>query len=388
MFYNKLNTRHITDNKKFWKTVKPLFSEKYSSRNKITLLEGNNIISKDEEVAETMNTFFPNVVKELDIKACSKDKSHCNPDLDHISNIITKFKDHPSILKIKGMIDITNPFSLSKINELVVSTYIKSLDINKPTTFNNILVRFLVEDNDIVLPCITNIYNDSLSNLDYPTLLKVADITPVNKNDDTTKKDNYRPVSILPVISKIFERIIFDKISSYIDSFLFPFLSGFRQGFSTQHCLIVMLERWRNALDNNNKAGAVLTDLSKAFDCINHDLLIAKLNVYGLVHESLAYIYSYLSERKQRTKINNSFSSWSYIYSIVKFLQIQIPTDRTSGTRTRATPLTTTSAPRRVRVYMRVRVFIHVCLCLFVCVLVYMYVCVRGCVCVIDVIYK
>ena len=110
------------------------------------------------------------------------------------------------------MIDITNPFSLSKINELVVSTYIKSLD--KPTTFNNIPVRFLVENNDIVSPFITNIYNDSLSNLDYPTLLKVADITPVHKKDDTTKKDNYRPVSILPVISKIFERIIFEQISS------------------------------------------------------------------------------------------------------------------------------------------------------------------------------
>ena len=200
-------------------------------------MESNNIISKDEDVAETMTTFFSNAVKELDIKVCSKDKSHCNPDLDHISNIINKFKDHPSILKIKGMIDITNPFSLSKINELVVSTYIKSLDINKPTTFNNIPVRFLVENNDIVSPFITNIYNDSLSNLDYPTLLKVADITPVHKKDDTTKKDNYRPVSILPVISKIFERIIFDQICSYIDSFLSPFLSGFRQGFSTQHCL-------------------------------------------------------------------------------------------------------------------------------------------------------
>ena len=223
MFYNKLNTRDITDNKKFWKTVKPLFSEKYSSRNKITLLEGNNIISKDEEVAETKNTFFSNVGKELDIKVCSKDKSHCNPDLDHISNIITKFKDHPSILKIKGMIDITNPFSLSKINELVVSTYIKSLDINKPTTFNNIPVRFLVENNDIVSLFITNIYNDSLSNLDYPTLLKVADITPVHKKDDTTKKDNYRPVNILPVISKIFERIIFDQISSLYTAFYLYF---------------------------------------------------------------------------------------------------------------------------------------------------------------------
>ena len=74
-FYNKLNTRDITDNKKFWKTSKPLFSEKHNSRNKITLVEGNNIISKDEEVPETMNAFFCNAVIELDIKGFPIDKS-------------------------------------------------------------------------------------------------------------------------------------------------------------------------------------------------------------------------------------------------------------------------------------------------------------------------
>ena len=186
------------------------------------------------------------------------------------------------------------------------------LDINKPTTYKNIPVRLLVENNDS--PFITNIYNDSISNLDYLTLLKVADITPVYRKSEITKKDNYRPVSILPVISKIFEHI-FNQVSSTIDSFLSPFLSGFHQGFSTQHCLIVMLERWRKELDNNSKAGAILTDFSKAFDCINYELLIAKLKVYGFEHESLAYIYSYISERKQRTKINNSLSSWSCIKS-------------------------------------------------------------------------
>ena len=169
---------------------------------------------------------------------------------------------------------------------------------------------------DIISPLIAKIYNESISNLDYPTLLKMADITPIHKKDETTKKDNYRPVSILPVISKIFEHIIFDQISSYIDSLLSPFLSGFCQGFGTQHCLIVMLERWRKALDNNSEAGAILTDLSNAFDCINHELLIAKLKVYGFEHDSLAYIYSYFSERKQRTKVN-SFSAWSAIQSRV-----------------------------------------------------------------------
>ena len=76
-----------------------------------------------------------------------------------------------------------------------------------------------------------------------------------------------------------------------------------------------MLEKWRKALDNGKLAGALLTDLSKAFDCINHDLLIAKLHVYGFDHGSLTYIYSYLTGRLQRTKINNSFSTWADIMS-------------------------------------------------------------------------
>ena len=92
-------------------------------------------------------------------------------------------------------------------------------------------------------------------------------------------------------------------------------LCGFRKGYSTQHCLIIMLEKWKKALDKQNIAGALLTDLSKAFDSINQDLLIAKLAAYGFALSSLKLIASYLSGRKQRTKVNNSFSKWSEITS-------------------------------------------------------------------------
>ena len=76
-----------------------------------------------------------------------------------------------------------------------------------------------------------------------------------------------------------------------------------------------MLARFRKALDGNNKFGALLTDLSKAFDCLNHELLIAKLNAYGFDHASLRLISSYLSKRKHRTEFNNSFSDWADIYT-------------------------------------------------------------------------
>ena len=106
---------------------------------------------------------------------------------------------------------------------------------------------------------------------------------------------------------------MYNQIYLYIEKHLSSFLFGFRKGYSTEECLIIMLEKWKQALDKKSKAGAILTDLSKAFDCLNHKLLIAKLHAYGFSIPSLEYIYSYLSERNQRTKIGSVSSSWKMI---------------------------------------------------------------------------
>ena len=135
-------------------------------------------------------------------------------------------------------------------------------------------------------------------------------MTPVHKKDAKTSKDNYRPVSILSDISKIHERLLFKQISEYFEPILSKFQCGFRKGYSAQHCLLAMLEKWKSAVDNKRNFGALLTDLSKAFDCLPHDLLLAKLNAYGFSLPALRLVQSYLSNRKQRTKINSEFSSW------------------------------------------------------------------------------
>ena len=106
-----------------------------------------------------------------------------------------------------------------------------------------------------------------------------------------------------------------EQISKFIDKNLSPYLSGFRKGYNTQHCLLLMIEKWKKALDNKKHAGAILTDLSKAFDCINHELLIAKLDAYGFDKNSLKFIHSYLTGRKQRTNVNNFLSTWKTITS-------------------------------------------------------------------------
>ena len=125
----------------------------------------------------------------------------------------------------------------------------------------------------------------------------------MHKKDSKSKKDHYRPISALPNISKIYERLFFKQISEHFEQFLSKYQCGFRKGFSAQHSLLSMLEKWKSAVDNKKVFGALLTDLSKAFDCLSHDLLIAKLRL----------VQNYLSNRKQRTKINTEYSSWEEI---------------------------------------------------------------------------
>ena len=98
-----------------------------------------------------------------------------------------------------------------------------------------------------------------------------------------------------------------------MNHFLPKYQCGFRKGFNAQHYLLAMLEKWKKTVDTKKVFGALLTDLSKAFDCLPHDLIIAKLSAYGFSLPALNPILNYLVNRKQRTKINDSYSPWSGI---------------------------------------------------------------------------
>ena len=102
-------------------------------------------------------------------------------------------------------------------------------------------------------------------------------------------------------------------MSHFFENILSKYQCGFRKGVSTQHCLLAILEKWKRSIDNGKAFDALLTDLSKAFDCLDHELLIAKLNAYGFSLTASKLIHDYLSNRKQRTKINLSYSSWHEI---------------------------------------------------------------------------
>ena len=118
-------------------------------------------------------------------------------------------------------------------------------------------------------------------------------------------------------MSKIYERFIHNCLSSDAESFLSKFVSAYRKSYSSNHVLLRLIENWKKSLDNKNFVGTALMDLSKAFDCIPHDLLVAKLHAYGLSNDDVTFVYSYLKRRKQGVKINDTESIFQILLSVV-----------------------------------------------------------------------
>ena len=169
---------------------------------------------------------------------------------------------------------------------------------------------------EIICEPLKNIWNEEIiRNKKFPTKLKLADITPIFKMLESIFVENYKPISILPTVSKIFERIMLNQMKDFVEKHLSPYICGYRRGYNCQYALLAMIERGKRSLDNNEFAGCVLMDLSKAFDTINHQLLVAKLYAYGFSKNACELILNYLSNRWHRTKINTSFSSWAELLS-------------------------------------------------------------------------
>ena len=175
---------------------------------------------------------------------------------------------------------------LRYINEIGIKKS-SSGEISPPITIIKLAKK------EILIP-ITNCINKCISIKSFPDELTVADVIPVFKKEDPNNKANYRPISLLPIISKIFERVLFEQIEKFSEKILSPKLSGFRKGHSTQHALLNLLKNWQKTLDKSGVIGTVLMDLSKAYDCLLHDLLIAKLSAYGFEDSATSLILEIL----------------------------------------------------------------------------------------------
>ena len=171
-----------------------------------------------------------------------RDKYEGNPN-NTIENRVKKYVRHPSVLKIKEYITTENAFSFSLTTTQQFEIEIQQLDPKKASAENDIPTKVLIETSDAASHYLPKICNNSKKDHIFPESLKLADVIPMHKNDERTNKENYRPVSLLPITSKLFERDMYKQIHRYTDKYLSPYLFGFRKGHSTEQCLTVMLEQ-------------------------------------------------------------------------------------------------------------------------------------------------
>ena len=283
--------------KDFWPTIKPFLTNKGSHfDNNIVLCNNDDIINDQSEVAEIFNNYFVNVAKDIGSDSCEVNENH------------------PSIKTIRENCSVENTLFFKEINDDFVEKQINKISVNKATGFDGISMKILKMSKPVIVKPITKLINMSIKTSEFPDTLKEAQVIPLHKKNSQLEAGNYRPVSILPAVSKFFERAIYQQLIDYFGKIFHPSLSAFRPGYGCNTALLKIIEDWKKAVDKNLYVAAILMDLSKAFDCLPHNLLLLKLKAYGLSKEALDLIDNYLSNRKQCVKVGAYFTTWQNIY--------------------------------------------------------------------------
>ncbi|KAK6176060.1 hypothetical protein SNE40_014416 [Patella caerulea] len=282
--------------KDFWPTIRPFLTNKGSCHDTaITLCENDTIKSDQNNVCNIFNDFYINVANDIGKDSIKIDSEQ-------------NFQDHPRIKAIKT--SNNQNFSFNPVSEKDVSGFLKQIGDKKATGVDNISVKILKKTESVMIPHITELINTMFIKCTFPQQLKLAKETPVHKTNDQLTKGNFRPVSILTIVSKLFERATSIQLNNHFTDVFHPYLSAFRSGYICQSALVVLTEEWKKAVDENRYIGAILMDLSKAFDCLLHALIIVKLKASGLTDDAVQLLSTYLENRKQCVQIGNHRSTF------------------------------------------------------------------------------
>ena len=231
-----------------------------------------------------MNNYFINITKHLNLKP------HTTSNTTEIEQITSAFNNHASIKKIREVFPeiSSNNFKFTKVTKQSVKNEVLKLNTKKSSTNGSIPGTILKQSVETYLPFLTKAINLAITECEFPDKLKKSEVIPLYKKQDPLKKENYRPISLLLHVSKVFERILYAQINNYMQNKLSKYVIGFRKSHGTQHSLMIMLEKWKNVIDKGEYVCVLFIDLSKAFDTtINHDLLLAKLRAYGFSNNAL-----------------------------------------------------------------------------------------------------
>ena len=221
------------------------------------------------------------------------------------------FYDHSSIKAIqanKGIKGDEDCLSFKLTNTTLIEELLSKINTRKACGHDMLPSRFIRDSSRAIAGPIAKILNTSIAQSRYPSRWKMGLVTPLFKKDEELDKRNYRPVTVLPCLKNIFEKLLLGQIKDFYHGLLSDFISAYRRRHSCETALLKLTEDWRACRDRKELVAVVFIHLSKAFDTIPHPLLLAKLKAYGLSSSACALFADYLSGRSQRVEVGDSFS--------------------------------------------------------------------------------
>ena len=288
-YFQNLIDENSDNSKKLWKTLNSLIpNDKRCNIIPHFLTDNGKEISNKKEIAETFNKFFSTIGSKLASAFPFYETSHICPK------------------------PVLNDFFFQSVSLSTVSKIISGLDNGKATGLDDICVKSLKAGSPILAYYLTHIFNLSLNSGVVPKCWKRKRVTPLFKKGDADDVNNYRPISILPIPMKVFEKIVHFQVSEFLERncIISEYQSGFRNGHSTDTAVSFVADYVLGEVAKKKYVGAVLVDLKKAFDTVDHVILLKKLFCYGIRDVPFDWFESYLSDREQCSMVGDSKSSF------------------------------------------------------------------------------
>ena len=290
-YYQHMLTRYKHDLKKTWNTlITPMYRNKKNKAYPDRINTGDKIITNAQDIVNYFNSFFSSIGPKL----------------------ATTIRQTPAHDYKKYLTRIINTsFSFKEITPGNVTNMINNFLPKSSCGHDGLSMKLIKSLKEYLFRPLSLVINQSFCTGIFPDKLKIAKITPLFKKGDESIVDNYRPISVLPALSKIFEKIAFIQLYDYfnINKLLYRGQYGFRKGHSTELASIEFIDNIIHKLDQGKLPISIYLDLSKAFDTLDHDILLHKLSFYGVRGTALNWFQSYISGRIQYVQIEDRVSS-------------------------------------------------------------------------------
>ena len=282
----------------FYRTFRPFLSDKKQPASEIHIKANGSIEKDQEKVANILANYFSTMANDIGgvgVNCLTEDDLTSHPSLTNICN--ANKSNHKNFC--------FQPLSINS-----AQSALEKLNVRKASGYDSISPRMLRLASSGIADSLTKLFNECIRKGEWPVAWKKGEWNPVLKKDDRLDERNYRPITLLSTVDKVYESMMSIQVNNHFDSELDPCLSAYRKKQSCETTLVRLTEDWKLAMDSKQFIEILSTDMSKAFDSLHPSLMINKLKAYGFSEESLSLMRSYFSNRQNRVKLNGVTSSW------------------------------------------------------------------------------